>query len=80
MKYWSGYVTAAVFGAITWALMNIGARFTELVYMVYPYFMRTLQAMLAQWSGGVDFVLWQVILVALAILALASVVLMIVLK
>ena len=73
MKYWSGYVTAAVFGAITWALMNIGARFTELVDMVYPYVMRTLQTMLAQWSGGVDFVLWQVLVVALAVLALERV-------
>ena len=80
MKYWSGYVTAAVFGAITWALMNIGARFTELVDMVYPYVMRTMQTMLAEWSGSVDFVLWQVLLVVLAVLALASVVLMIVLK
>ena len=80
MKYWSGYVTAVIFGAITWALMNIGARFTELVDMVYPYVMRTLQTMLAQWSGGVDFVLWQVLAVALIVLALASLVLMIVLK
>lgn len=80
MKYWSGYVTAAIFAAITWALMNIGARFTELVDMVYPYVMRTLQIMLAEWSGGVDFVLWQVIVVALAVIVLASVVLMIVLK
>ena len=80
MKYWSGYVTAAIFGAITWALLSIGARFTELVDMVYPYVMRTMQTMLAQWSGGVDFVLWQVILVAMAIVALATIVLMIVLK
>ena len=80
MKYWSGYVTAAVFAAISWALMNIGSRFTELVDMVYPYVMRTMQTMLAEWSSGVDFVLWQVILVALAVLALASIVLMIVLK
>lgn len=80
MKYWSGYVTAAVFAAISWALMNIGSRFTELVDMVYPYVMRTMQTMLAEWSSGVDFVLWQVILVAMAVLALASIVLMIVLK
>lgn len=80
MKYWSGYVTAVIFGAITWALLSIGARFTELVDMVYPYVMRTLQTMLAQWSGGVDFVLWQVLLVALAMVALATIVLMIVLK
>ena len=80
MKYWSGYVTAAVFAAISWALMNIGARFTELVDMVYPYVMRTMQTMLAEWSSGVGFVLWQVLLVAMAVLALASIVLMIVLK
>jgi len=80
LKYWSGYVTAAVFAAISWALMNIGARFTELVDMVYPYVMRTMQTMLAEWSSGVDFVLWQVILVAMAVLALATIVLMIALK
>lgn len=80
MKYWRGYLTAAIFAAITWAMMSIGSRFTELVDMVYPYVMRTMQTMLADWSSGVDFVLWQVIVVALAIIALASVVLMIVLK
>ena len=80
MKYWRGYLVAAVFAAITWALMQIGSRFTQLVDMVYPYVMRTMQTMLAQWSGGVDFVLWQVIVIVLAILGLASVVLMIVLR
>ena len=80
MKYWFGYVTAAIFAAITWALMNIGSRFTQLVDMVYPYVMRTMQTMLAEWSSGADFVLWQVLLVALIVLALASAVLMIVLK
>ena len=80
MKYWTGYVTAAVFGAITWALMNIGSQFTELVDMVYPYVMRTMQTMLAQWSGGVDFVLWQVLLVAMVVVALGSAVLMVVLR
>ncbi len=80
MKYWRGYLVAAVFAAISWALMQIGAKFTELVDMVYPYVMRTMQTMLAQWSGGVDFVLWQVVVVVLAVLALATVVLMIVLR
>ncbi len=80
MKYWRGYLVAAIFAAITWALMQIGSRFTELVDMVYPYVMRTMQTMLAQWSGGVDFVLWQVLAVILVILGLASVVLMVVLK
>ena len=80
MKYWRGYLTAFIFAVITWALLQFGQNFTGLVDMVYPYVIRTLQNMLAQWSGGVDFVLWQVLVVALAVLALASVVLMIVLK
>ena len=80
MKYWRGYLVAAVFAAITWALMQIGSRFTELVDMVYPYVMRTMQTMLAQWSGGVDFVLWQVLAVILVVLGLATVVLMVVLR
>ena len=80
MKYWRGYLVAAVFAAITWALMQIGSRFTELVDMVYPYVMRTMQTMLAEWSGGVDFVLWQVLAVILIVLGLATVVLMVVLR
>lgn len=80
MKYWRGYLTAAIFAAITWAIMQIGSKFTQLVDMVYPYVMRTAQTMLAQWSGGVDFVLWQVLAIVLGILVLASAVLMIILK
>ena len=36
LKYWGGYLTAAVFGAITWVLMQFGERFSQLVDMVYP--------------------------------------------
>ena len=80
MKYWRGYLTAAIFGAITWALMSFGQRFTTLVDMVYPYVMRTLQNILAQWSSGVDFNLWQLAVIALGTVGLASVVIMIVMK
>ena len=80
MKYWRGYLTAFIFAAITWALLQFGQAFTGLVDMVYPYVIRTLQNMLAQWSGGVDFVVWQMLLLALIVLGLASAVLMIVLK
>lgn len=80
MKYWRGYLTAAVFAAITWALMELGTKFGTLVDMIYPYVIRTAQTMLAQWSGGVDFVLWQVLLIAAAIVLLATLVLMLVLK
>ena len=80
MKYWRGYLTAFIFAVITWALMQFGQAFTGLVDMVYPYVIRTLQNMLAQWSGSVDFVVWQTAVMVLVILGLASVVLMIVLK
>ena len=80
MKYLRGYLTAAIFGAITWVLMQFGQRFTELVDMVYPYVIRTMQNMLADWTGGVAFCVWQLLAVALGVLILASVVLMVVLK
>ena len=80
MKYWRGYLTAAILAAITWAVMALGQRFSTLVDMVYPYVMRTGQSMLAQWSSGADFLLWQLGAVILAVIFLATVVLMIVLK
>jgi hypothetical protein len=80
LKYWRGYLTALIFAVITWALMQFGQAFTNIVDMVYPYVIRTMQNMLAQWSGSVDFVVWQMLLLALLVLGLASVVLMIVLK
>ena len=74
MKYWFGYLTAAIIGALTWVLMQFGQRFATLVDMVYPYVIRTLQGYLAQWSGSVDFLLWQLLAVALAVVILASLV------
>ena len=80
MKYLWGYLTAGIFGAITWVLMQFGQRFSTLVDMVYPYVVRNLQGILAQWSGGVDFLIWQVLAVALGVIALATLVTVIVLR
>lgn len=80
MKYWFGYLTAAIFGAITWVLMEFGKRFSTLVDMVYPYVIRTLQGILAEWSAVAEFPVWQLLAVALGALVLASFVLMIILK
>ncbi|MBR5125426.1 MAG: DUF3810 domain-containing protein [Oscillospiraceae bacterium] len=80
MKYWFGYLTAAIIGAITWVLMQFGERFSTVVDMVYPYVIRTLQAILAEWSGSVDFLLWQLLAVVLAVVILASLVAVIALK
>ena len=80
MKYLAGYITAAIFGAITWVLLQFGEKFTALVDMVYPYVIRTLQGILAQWSGGVDFLIWQLLAVILAVILIAALVLVIVFK
>ncbi len=74
MKYWFGYLVAAIIAAITWVLTQFGQRFATLVDMVYPYVIRTLQGYLAQWSGSVDFLLWQLLAIALAVVLLSSLV------
>ena len=78
MKYWAGYVTAAILGAIAWALSRLADRYTTLVDMVYPYVTRTVQDVLAQWSGTVPFCLWQVVVMLLLIFIVAMLVLVIV--
>ena len=80
MRYWFGYLTAGIFAAITWVLMQFGQRFSTLVDMIYPYVIRTLQGMLAEWTSSVDFPVWQVLAAALGVLILASLVLMLILK
>lgn len=80
MKYWTGYITAAVIGAITWALMKLAEQFGDLVDMVYPYVSRTTMDMLAQWSSGVDYCLWQMAVVAFVVAIVAFVVLIIIFK
>ncbi len=80
MKYWTGYLTAAIIGAISWALLKLGERFTNLVDMVYPYITRTLMDILANWTAGLDFCLWQVVVTAAVIIAVAVIILIIVLR
>ena len=80
MKYLWGYITAAILGTIAWALNQFGAEFTTLVDMVYPYVIRTVQTFLAQWSSGVDFLVWQVLLVALVVIVLAGLTVLLAMK
>ena len=80
MKYLGGYIAAAILGAVSWVLMQFGERFSTLVDMVYPYVIRTMQGFLAEWSGTVDFLVWQVLAVALVVVVLASLVVVLVLK
>ena len=80
MKYWTGYLTAAIIGAISWGLLKLGEKFTTLVDMVYPYLTRTLMDILATWTAGLDFCLWQAIATAAIVLAIGIIVLIIVLR
>lgn len=80
MKYWRGYLTAAVFAGLTLALQQFAKNYGQLLDMVYPYVTRMIQDMLSAWSAGFDFCLWQVLAGVLAVLFIASVVLMVVLR
>ncbi len=80
MKYWRGYLTAGVLGFFSWALLQFAKTHTELVDMFYPYVTRMIQGTLAQWTGGTEDLLWQLVLVLFALVLLATVVLMIVLR
>ena len=80
MKYWTGYLTAAILGAISWVLLQFGEKFTVLVDMVYPYVTRTVMDMLAVWTAPLNFCLWQVIVVAAMVVVIVLAVLMIVLR
>ena len=80
MKYWRGYLTAGILLACTWALREFAKAHTVLVDMIYPYVTRMAQIFLSGWSSGVDFCVWQMLLLALIAFIIASAVLMIVLK
>lgn len=80
MKYWRGYLVAAIVGACSWGLMQFAKNYTTLVDMLYPYMTRFVISYLAGWSSGVAYCLWQLILIILGAGVLASIVLMIVLR
>ena len=80
MKYWRGYLTAAILAACTWALREFARGHSALVDMIYPYVTRMAQNFMVDWSGSVDYCMWQVLLLVLLALAVASLVLMVVLK
>ena len=80
MKYWLGYLTAAILAAGTWAFRELASTHTKLVDMIYPYVTRMVQNYLANWSGSVEFCVWQTILLALLVAVFASVVLMLIFR
>ena len=75
MKYWRGYLTAAILAAFTWVLIQMGQKYTTLVDMVYPYVTRSVQSFLTAWTGGFDFLVWQTAILFLIIVLIATLVL-----
>ena len=67
MKYWRGYLTAAILAFFTWALATFGKNHTLLIDRVYPYVTRLVQTMLADWSADVTFCLWQLVAILLIV-------------
>lgn len=80
LKYWRGFICAAIFAALTWALTSFAEAHGSLVDMLYPYTTRLIQSSLADWTASVPFCLWQVLVVLLGIIVLASIVLMVILR
>ena len=80
MKYWKGYLTAGILFACTWALKEFAKAHTALVDMIYPYVTRMMQMFLSDWSSGVEFCLWQVLILVLAALVVATLVLLVIFK
>ena len=80
MKYWRGYLVAAIIGACSWGLIEFAQSHWALVDMIYPYMTRMVQDYLATWSSGVDFCLWQLLLIVTGVVLLATIVMMILWK
>ena len=80
MKYWRGYLVAAIIAAMTWALTQFAQAHSVLVDMIYPYVTRMIITSMSQWTGAMPFCLWQVLLIGLVLAGLVSIVLMIILR
>ena len=80
MKYWRGYLVAAIIAACSWGLVQFAQSHWALVDMVYPYVSRLIQNFMADWSAGVSYCVWQMGILVLIAGVLASVVMMILWK
>ena len=80
MKYWRGYLVAAIVAACSWGLIEFAQSHWALVDMIYPYMTRMIQNYLITWNSGVEFCVWQLALIVMGVVLLATVVMMILWK
>lgn len=80
MKYWRGYIVAAVFAAITAALVAFAQAHGTLVDMVYTYMTRIVISTLADWSSGVSFCIWSAIMWVLIAATVVAIIMILVLR
>ena len=80
MKYWRGYLVAAIVAACSWGLIEFAQSHWTLVDMIYPYMTRMVQDYLVTWNSSVDFCLWQLLLIVMGVVVLATIVMMILWK
>ncbi len=80
MKYWRGYLLAAILWLCTWGLTEFSQAHIPLIDMVYPYTDRIVMDYLAAWSAGFAGCLWQVLYIFGILIFVASIVLMLVFR
>ncbi len=80
MKYWRGYIVAAIFAAITIALVAFANAHSVLVDMVYPYMTRIVISTLADWSSGVSFCIWNAVILALIAATVVAIMMILILR
>ena len=73
MKYWRGYLVAAIIGVCTFSFAAYAKTHRLLVDMIFPYISRMITGSTAEWSAAVPFLLWQALLI-FAVLAFAAII------
>ena len=80
MKYWRGYLVAAILAAISFGLIAFAKAHEALVDMIYPYMTRVFITTLAQWSGSVSYCIFTVLAAIVVVALVVSIILMLLLR
>jgi len=80
VKYWRGFLAAAIFAAIAWGFVSFAQSPPVLVDMVYPYLLRIYTSSVAGWSAASSACIYQIVLLFGVVAIIASGVLMVMFK